>query len=146
MRGTIAVDVIVIANQNASIIVGECDTPVIITADSVFDNSIAFFIKINPNICPGIIPKIPYSFDHNSNIKIVAKCFEFRMAFTIIVIAVVTNRTKPANTTSTIMPTFNLTSGIISNAFAVIIFTAIATIIVRFTFVAGVVSEFTATL
>jgi hypothetical protein len=84
----------------------------------------------------------------------VAMVFGFELlmnSFTIIVIAVVTNRTKPANTSSTITatfkPNFDLITGIARNAFTVVIrFTPIATIIVRFTFVAGVVSEFTATL
>ena len=148
-----AVDVIIIANRNAFIIVGDCDTPVIITADSVFDESIASFIKINPNICLGSSPMISNSFDHKTIItNIVAMLFGFEllMTFTIIVIAVVINRTKPANTSSTITatfkPNFDLITGIVSNAFAVIRFTPIATIIVRSTFVAGVVSEFTATL
>jgi hypothetical protein len=146
-----AVDVIIIANRNAFIIVGDCDTPVIITADSVFDESIASFIKINPNICLGSSPMISNSFDHKTimpNIEAMVFGFELLMTFTII--AVVTNRTKPANTSSTITatfkPNFDLTTGIVSNAFAVIRFMPIATIIVRFTFVAGVVSEFTATL
>lgn len=69
------------------------------------------------------------------------------MTFITIIVAVVINRTKPADTSSTIVATSNLITGIIRNAIAVIIFTA--TIVVRFTFVivvAGVVSEFTATL
>ena len=63
VRGTIAVDVIIIANQNASII-GEYGTPVaIITTDSVldyFDEAIAYFI--------GFSPKISCNFDHKNTV------------------------------------------------------------------------------
>lgn len=152
LRRTIAVDVvIVIANRSAFIIVG--GTPIV--ADSVFNESVAAsFIEINPNIYRGSL-KTSCSFGHRTVVGIgaIVSGFEVQWVFTTIV-AIVTNRTKPADTSSIIVVTITFgpnsdpITGIAGSAFATVIgFTPIATIIVvRFTFVAGVVSEFTATL